>query len=46
MKNYLSILIICLFCAGILMLGCEGKNQDEQDIIDILKNSVYTDKEQ
>lgn len=45
-KNYLSILIIFLFCAGFFMLGCEGKNQDEQDIIDILESSVYTDEEQ
>jgi hypothetical protein len=46
MKNYLSIIATIIIGINILLIGCKGKNQDEQDIRDILENSVYTDKEQ
>jgi hypothetical protein len=46
MKKYLIILTIIFLGANILAISCKGKNQDEDDIKDILQSSVYTDEDQ
>lgn len=46
MKNYFTILTTVFISAAILMIGCKGKNQDEEDIKEILNSSQYTDEDQ
>ncbi|MEO0092939.1 MAG: hypothetical protein ABIK67_01610, partial [candidate division WOR-3 bacterium] len=46
MKKYLTILFASFLCANLLLIGCKGKNQDEEDIKDILNSSLYTNEDQ
>jgi len=45
-KNYPTILTIIFLGANLLLIGCQGKNKDEEDIKAILENSQYTNEDQ